>query len=126
MVRNVAWTRWFHASLSATLRSIVPAPRGRERDLAHAPVADRHGGATTLRDTEPRRHRLRFSPPAVESHHDEWRPRRSSKPRDRQGPAGHRPARDSSVLLISLTLAAVVGLALLAYFYFGATPAPKT
>lgn len=30
-----------------------------------------------------------------------------------------------SVLLVSLTLAAAVGIALLAYFYVGHTPAPK-
>jgi hypothetical protein len=48
MVRNVAWARWFHASLSATLRSIVPAPRGRERDLAHAPLPERHDGANDV------------------------------------------------------------------------------
>jgi hypothetical protein len=38
---------------------------------------------------------------------------------------GTGPRSTVSVLLISLTLAAVVGLALLAYFYFGSAPAPK-
>jgi len=38
---------------------------------------------------------------------------------------GTGPRSTVSVLFISLTLAAVAGLALLAYFYFGATPAPK-
>jgi hypothetical protein len=38
---------------------------------------------------------------------------------------GTGPRTTVSVLLVSLTLAAVVGIALLAYFYVGATPAPK-
>jgi len=38
---------------------------------------------------------------------------------------GTGPRTTVSVLLVSLTLAAVLGVALLAYFYFGATPAPK-
>jgi hypothetical protein len=38
---------------------------------------------------------------------------------------GTGPRATVSVLLVSLTLAAVVGIALLAYFYFGPTPAPK-
>jgi hypothetical protein len=38
---------------------------------------------------------------------------------------GTGPRATVSVLLVSLTLAAVAGIALLAYFYFGATPAPK-
>ncbi len=38
---------------------------------------------------------------------------------------GTGPRSTVSVLLVSLTLAAVVGIALLAYFYFGPTPAPK-
>ena len=38
---------------------------------------------------------------------------------------GTGPRSTVSVLFISLTLAAVADLALLAYFYFGATPAPK-
>ena len=38
---------------------------------------------------------------------------------------GTGPRATVSVLLVSLTLAAVVGIALLAYFYFGSAPAPK-
>lgn len=38
---------------------------------------------------------------------------------------GTGPRSTVSVLFVSLTLAAVVGIALLAYFYFGPTPAPK-
>lgn len=38
---------------------------------------------------------------------------------------GTGPRATVSVLLVSLTLAAIVGIALLAYFYFGATPVPK-
>lgn len=38
---------------------------------------------------------------------------------------GTGPRATVSVLFVSLTLAAVAGIALLAYFYFGATPAPK-
>jgi hypothetical protein len=38
---------------------------------------------------------------------------------------GTGPRTTVSVLLISLSLAAVIGLALLAYFYFGPVPAPK-
>lgn len=38
---------------------------------------------------------------------------------------GTGPRATVSVLFVSLTLAAVVGIALLAYFYFGPTPAPK-
>jgi hypothetical protein len=38
---------------------------------------------------------------------------------------GTGPRATVSVLLVSLTLAAVFGIALLAYFYFGPTPAPK-
>ena len=38
---------------------------------------------------------------------------------------GTGPRATVSVLFISLTLAAVAGRAVLAYFYFGATPAPK-
>jgi hypothetical protein len=39
---------------------------------------------------------------------------------------GTGPRATVSVLLISLMLAAIAGVALLAYFYFGATPTPKT
>jgi hypothetical protein len=39
---------------------------------------------------------------------------------------GTGPRATVSVLLISLALAAVVGVALLAYFYLGATPQPQT
>jgi hypothetical protein len=38
---------------------------------------------------------------------------------------GTGPRTTVSVLLISLTLAALVGAALLAYFYFGSAPTPK-
>lgn len=38
---------------------------------------------------------------------------------------GTGPRATVSVLLISLTLAALVGAALLAYFYFGSAPTPK-
>jgi len=38
---------------------------------------------------------------------------------------GTGPRATVSVLLVSLTLAAVAGIALLAYFYFGPAPAPK-
>ena len=38
---------------------------------------------------------------------------------------GTGPRATVSVLLVSLTLAAVVGIALLTYFYFGPVPAPK-
>lgn len=38
---------------------------------------------------------------------------------------GTGPRATVSVLFVSLTLAAVAGIALLAYFYFGPTPAPK-
>ena len=38
---------------------------------------------------------------------------------------GTGPRATVSVLLIALTLAAIAGAALLAYFYFGPVPAPK-
>jgi len=38
---------------------------------------------------------------------------------------GTGPRTTVSVLLVSLTLAAIMGIALLAYFYFSPTPAPK-
>lgn len=38
---------------------------------------------------------------------------------------GTGPRTTVSVLLVSLTLAAIVGVALLTYFYFSPTPAPK-
>lgn len=38
---------------------------------------------------------------------------------------GTGPRATVSVLFVSLTLAAMAGVALLAYFYFGSTPAPK-
>jgi len=38
---------------------------------------------------------------------------------------GTGPRTTVSVLLVSLTLAAIAGVALLAYFYFSPTPAPK-
>jgi hypothetical protein len=38
---------------------------------------------------------------------------------------GTGPRTTVSVLLVSLTLAAIVGVVLLTYFYFSPTPAPK-
>ncbi len=38
---------------------------------------------------------------------------------------GTGPRATVSVLLVSLTLAAIVGVALLAYFYFGSVPAAR-
>ncbi len=38
---------------------------------------------------------------------------------------GTGPRATVSVLFVSLTLAAIAGVALLAYFYFGPNPAPK-
>lgn len=38
---------------------------------------------------------------------------------------GTGPRATVSVLLVSLTLAAIVGVALLAYFYFGSAPAAR-
>ena len=38
---------------------------------------------------------------------------------------GTGPRATVSVLFVSLTLAAIVGAALLAYFYFGSSPTPK-
>jgi hypothetical protein len=74
MVRNVAWTRWFHASLSVALRAIVPA-REEERDLGHAPLpistesrrrceTRNRDGAASVSPHQP-----------VERYHDEWRAR---------------------------------------------------